>query len=186
MITSNYYRDDNGNIMQQEHLYGLSTDTKPTKGVPNGSIFDVVDKGMRYLFDAENEEWFLFAKTHDLDTTDATASASDILSGKTAYISEEKVTGEIETKTASDITISDNTVTIPKGYYSSQKTKTVGTAQAAQTITPTTSDQTIAAGKYLTGAQTIKGDANLIAENIKSGVTIFGVEGTYTGEDTEG
>ena len=52
------------------------------------------------------------------------------------------------------------------------------TVQAAQTITPTTSNQTIAAGKFLTGAQTIAGDANLVASNIKSGVTIFGVEGT--------
>lgn len=55
------------------------------------------------------------------------------------------------------------------------------TTQGAQTITPTTSDQTIAAGKYLTGAQTIEGDANLVASNIKEGVTIFGVEGTYEG-----
>lgn len=55
------------------------------------------------------------------------------------------------------------------------------TTQGAQTITPTTTDQTIAAGKYLTGAQTIKGDANLVAGNIKDGVTIFGVEGTYEG-----
>ena len=55
------------------------------------------------------------------------------------------------------------------------------TTQAAQTITPTTSDQTIAAGKYLTGAQTIEGDANLVAGNIKSGVSIFGVEGSYVG-----
>lgn len=53
--------------------------------------------------------------------------------------------------------------------------------QAAQTITPTTSDQTIAAGKFLTGSQTIEGDANLVAGNIKDGVTIFGVEGTYSG-----
>lgn len=55
------------------------------------------------------------------------------------------------------------------------------TAQAAQTITPTTSDQTIASGKYLTGTQTIKGDANLVAENIADGVTIFGVTGTHQG-----
>lgn len=54
-------------------------------------------------------------------------------------------------------------------------------SQAAQTITPGTSDQTIAAGKYLSGAQTIKGDANLAAGNIKSGVSIFGVNGSYNG-----
>lgn len=55
------------------------------------------------------------------------------------------------------------------------------TTQAAQTITPTTSDQTIASGRYLTGTQTIKGDANLIAANIASGKTIFGVAGTHSG-----
>lgn len=53
--------------------------------------------------------------------------------------------------------------------------------KAATTYTPTTSDQTIAAGQYLTGAQTIAGDTNLVAANIASGVTIFGVVGTHMG-----
>lgn len=55
------------------------------------------------------------------------------------------------------------------------------TTKAAATITPSTSNQTIAAGTYLTGAQTISGDANLIAANIAQGVTIFGVQGTHAG-----
>ena len=54
------------------------------------------------------------------------------------------------------------------------------TTKGATTYTPTTSDQTIASGTYTTGAQTIKGDANLVASNIKSGVTIFGVSGSLT------
>lgn len=54
------------------------------------------------------------------------------------------------------------------------------TTKAAATITPTTSNQTIASGTYLTGAQTISGDANLVAGNIKSGVSIFGVSGSLT------
>lgn len=53
--------------------------------------------------------------------------------------------------------------------------------QGAQTITPGTAAKTIAAGRYLTGAQTIQGDADLIAANIKSGVNIFGVTGTFVG-----
>lgn len=53
-------------------------------------------------------------------------------------------------------------------------------SKAAATYTPTTSDQTIAAGQYLSGAQTIKGDANLTAANIAAGVTIFGVEGALS------
>lgn len=53
-------------------------------------------------------------------------------------------------------------------------------SKSAQTYTPTTSDQTINAGQYLSGAQIIKGDANLQAGNIASGITIFGVQGTLS------
>lgn len=58
--------------------------------------------------------------------------------------------------------------------------------QGAQTITPGTADKTIASGKYLTGTQTIKGDANLVAGNIKSGVSIFGVAGTLEAGSGDG
>ena len=54
------------------------------------------------------------------------------------------------------------------------------TSKAAATYTPGTSNQTIASGQYLSGAQTIKGDSNLTAANIKSGVSIFGVTGTLS------
>lgn len=54
------------------------------------------------------------------------------------------------------------------------------TTKAAATITPGTSNQEIASGTYLTGKQTISGDANLVAGNIKSGVSIFGVAGSLT------
>lgn len=59
------------------------------------------------------------------------------------------------------------------------------TTKAATTYTPGTSSQTIASGTYLTGTQTIKGDANLKAENIASGISIFGVSGTHEGGTTE-
>lgn len=64
--------------------------------------------------------------------------------------------------------------------------KVTGTIKslAAQTITPGTEDQKIVSGGYLSGDQTIKGDANLLAENIKEGVELFGITGTYTGGDT--
>lgn len=81
------------------------------------------------------------------------------------------------------------TPTVSAGYVSAGTAGTISvsgsdtlalTAQAAQTITPGTTAQTIAAGQYLTGAQTIAGDANLIGQNIKSGVSIFNVEGELT------
>lgn len=50
-------------------------------------------------------------------------------------------------------------------------------SKGTTTYTPTTSDQTIASGQYLSGKQTIKGDSNLTSGNIRSGVPIFGVTG---------
>lgn len=55
------------------------------------------------------------------------------------------------------------------------------TTQGAQTITPSTTDKTINSGTYLTGTQTIKGDANLVASNIAQGVSIFGITGSHSG-----
>lgn len=51
-------------------------------------------------------------------------------------------------------------------------------SKGAQTYTPGRENQTISSGRYLSGAQTIKGDANLLPENIVSGKSIFGVEGS--------
>lgn len=68
------------------------------------------------------------------------------------------------------------------GYIGTSETKT-----ASYTInrylggeyTPTKASRTVSlTGKYCTGDVVIKGDNNLVPENIKSGVSIFGVEGT--------
>ena len=60
------------------------------------------------------------------------------------------------------------------------------TKKSAATYIPKTTDQSIASGQYLSGTQTIKGDANLVAGNIKSGVNIFGVTGTYAAGGSSG
>lgn len=65
---------------------------------------------------------------------------------------------------------------VSKTYVGSGVTK-----KSAATYTPGTSDQSIASGQYLNGTQTIKGDSNLTAANIKSGVKIFNVTGSYAG-----
>ena len=97
--------------------------------------------------------------------------------------------------TSASVSTGSNTITLSKtvsvtpsvsaGYVSAgtagnssvSLTATV-TTKAAATITPGTSDQSIAAGTYCTGKQTIKGDANLKAENIVAGKTIFSISGT--------
>ena len=37
--------------------YGLSTDTKPTDGIDNGSRFIEMDTGKVYMYDAESGQW---------------------------------------------------------------------------------------------------------------------------------
>jgi len=88
------------------------------------------------------------------DTSDATATEDKILSGFSAY-------GAAGTKLNGNIP-----------------------SQAAQTITPTSQDQTIQAGKYLSGAQMIEGVVctNLIPENVADGVTVK--IGTATDDDS--
>lgn len=149
---------------------------------------------------ADGVSIFGVAGTHmgGTDTTDATmTSGGQMLSGVTAYSNGTKYTGIIATKSITDLTSSDNTVTVPAGYYASQVTKTVGTAKAAATYYPGTSDQSIASGTYTTGAQTIKAvtTTNLSASNIMTGVTVevgdsadsdrvASVTGTFTSDGT--
>ena len=179
--------------------------------------------------------------TAEMDTSDATAEAGDILNGKTAYIASGKVTGTLRTSTrllyaptgssSGEASVSEISYTPAVGrpykkirveapsvtstsgktvvdasnveigvevdcydfgnavaanvlsgktFTASPGLKVNGTmaSKEAETITPGVDDQTIAANQYLAGAQTIEGDSNLVAANIKSGVSIFGVIGT--------
>lgn len=83
------------------------------------------------------------------DTSDATATAAQILTPYTAYVNGGKVTGEIE-------------------------------SLAAQTISPATRPQTIPAGKYLAGAQTIQA-MKLQTKTVTSSDTIVKPDSGYDG-----
>lgn len=66
----------------------------------------------------------------------------------------------------------------------SKGTRFTGTMaeQGGSTVTPGTANKTaVASGRYVTGNIIVAGDADLKAANIKKGVNIFGVTGTWSG-----
>lgn len=94
--------------------------------------------------------------TKDSDTSDATAQQAEILNGKTAYARGTKLTGTMPNNGAVDATIDDkdDVYTVPQGYHDGSGTVQIDSTEKAK----------------------------LIASNIKSGVSILGVTGTYAGE----
>lgn len=81
----------------------------------------------------------------------------------------------IPAKSSSDLTVSTATVNVPAGYYKENASKAVTTTtKGATNYSTSTSNQTIAAGTYLTGVQTIFAvkTAGLSAANVKKGVVV--------------
>ena len=117
--------------------------------------------------------------------TDLTASGAAVTVPAGYYPAQTSKSVATATQAAPSITVDSGgkitaSATQAAGYVTAgTKTATKQlTVQAAKTWTPGTSNQTLASGRYLTGTQTIKGDANLKAANIVKGVSIFGVTGT--------
>ena len=93
--------------------------------------------------------------SYDSDTGDATAAVAEILIGKTAYARGAELTGTMPNNGAVSGTIGTKAevYSVPMGFHDGS-----GTVQISSTE-----------------------QAKLIAGNIKSGVTLLGVEGSYTG-----
>ena len=94
--------------------------------------------------------------TYDADTSDANAVVAEILATKTAYVNGNKLTGTMPNNGAVSGYISDkdDEYTVPLGYHDGSGKVAINSSEKAK----------------------------LIAGNIKSGVELLGVTGTYSGE----
>ena len=95
--------------------------------------------------------------TYDANTQDATASAAEILSGKTAYNKAVKITGTMKNNGAvsGKISTKAGAYTVPQGYHDGSGKVSIDSTEQAK----------------------------LIPANIREGVTILGVSGEMSGTE---
>lgn len=93
--------------------------------------------------------------TRDSDTSEDTAAVAEILAGKTAHARGAQLVGTMKNNGGTGVTVtSKGGSTIPQGYHDGSGKATIDAASAAA----------------------------LVAGNLKQGVKVLGVTGTYAGE----
>lgn len=105
------------------------------------------------------------------DTSDATLDGGGkMLNGVTAYANGTKYTGNIPSKTSSDLTASGATVTVPAGHYASQATKSVASGSATAPASISGTSASVSTGtNTLTLSKTVSVTPSVTAGYVSSG-----------------
>ena len=153
--------------------------------VNNGAVTSTLNAGGSYTIPAGYHDGLGKVSVNSLSShTSANAGAANVLSGYTGWVNGSKITGTMTNRGAvSQALAANGSYTIPAGWHNgSGKVTQSLTTQAAANITPGTANKTAcAASRWTTGNIVILGSSSLTAGNIKKGVSIFGVTGTFTG-----
>lgn len=118
------------------------------------------------------------------DNTSADATAGYILTGYNAWVNGSNVSGSMANQgNVSQSLVANGSYTIPAGWHAGAGVVNQSLAtQGAVNVTPGTANKTAcAANRWTTGSIIILGSSSLVASNIRNGVTIFGVKGTFVG-----
>lgn len=93
---------------------------------------------------------------YDMDTSGADATAAEILSGKKAGVNGNMITGSMPNNGGTNVTVTSKAgTTIPQGYSDGSAKAVIDSASATA----------------------------LVAENVREGISILGVEGTMSGSE---
>ena len=135
-------------IYGNETLIDLTSDTVEASKLAAG-----------YTAHGKDGEPIVGTNTYDADTSDADATAAEILNTKTAYVNGQKITGSMPNRGAVSGSISDKNTpyAIPNGYHDGSGSVGIDSTEAAK----------------------------IIPGNIKAGVELLGVTGDYAGEEVK-
>ena len=152
-----------------------ANDTKYTGTIASKSSSDLTASGATVTAPAG-----YYASNASKSVASGSATAPSTIYGTSATVSTGTNTLTLSKTVSVTPTVSAGYVSSGTAGNSSVSLTASVTTKGATTYTPTTSNQTIASGTYLTGAQTISGDANLKSQYIANGISIFGVTGSLS------